>query len=54
MGMANQWTIPWLGQVESVAERISIDPTEVGISKVKGLAVRKHQHHQKGGRYELA
>ena len=32
-------TIPWLGQVELVVERTGIDPLEVGISKLKGLAL---------------
>ena len=31
-------TIPWLDQVELVAERTGFDPLEVGISKLKGLA----------------
>ena len=32
-------TIPWLDQVELVAERTGIDPLKVGISKLKGLAL---------------
>ena len=32
-------TIPWLDQVEVVAKRTGIDPLEVGISKLKGLAL---------------
>ena len=32
-------TIPWLDQVELVVERTGIDPLEVGISKLKGLAL---------------
>ena len=32
-------TIPWLDQVELVAERTGIDPLEVGISKLEGLAL---------------
>ena len=31
--------IPWLDQVELVAKRTGIDPLEVGISKLKGLAL---------------
>ena len=31
--------IPWLGQVELVAERTGIEPLEVGISKQRGLAL---------------
>ena len=32
-------TIPWLDQFEVVAERTGNDPVEVGISKLKGLAL---------------
>ena len=32
-------TIPWLDQVELVGERTFNDPVEVGISKLKGLAL---------------
>ena len=32
-------TIPWLDQVELVAERMGNNPVEVGISKLKGLAL---------------
>ena len=31
--------IPWLDQVQLVAERTGNDPVEVGISKLKGLAL---------------
>ena len=33
-------TIPWLDQVEMVAERNSTDPVEVGISKLVGIPLR--------------
>ena len=32
-------TIPWLDQVRIVAERMGNDPVEVGISKLKRLAL---------------
>ena len=32
-------TIPWLDQVKLVAERTGIEPLEVGMSKLKGLAL---------------
>ena len=32
-------TIPWLDQVELVVERTCIDPLEVGVSMLKGLAL---------------
>ena len=32
-------TIPWLDQVELLAERTGNDPVDVGISKLKGLAL---------------
>ena len=38
-GSDREATIPWLDQVELVAERIGIDPLEVGISKLKGLTL---------------
>ena len=38
MGMTEA-TIPWLDQVELVAERTGIDPLQEGISKLKGLAL---------------
>ena len=37
--MTRQATIPWLDQVKLVAERTSINPVKVGISKLKGLAL---------------
>ena len=38
-GSERDTMIPWLDQVELVAERTSIDPLEVGISKLKELAL---------------
>ena len=38
-GSDRQATIPWLDQVELVAEGTGINPLEVGISKLKGLAL---------------
>ena len=37
-GSNREATVPWLDQVELVAERMGIDPLEVGISNLKGLA----------------
>ena len=46
-------TIPWLNQVELVAERNNTNPTEIGISKLVGIPLRnmiaiKHEE----GKYE--
>ena len=38
-GSDRESTIPWLDQVELVAERTGIDPLEGGISKLKGVAL---------------
>ena len=38
-GSNREATILWLDQVELVAKRTGIDPLEVGISKLKGLAL---------------
>ena len=38
-GTNKQATILWLDHTEMVAEKIGIDPLEVGISKLKGLAL---------------
>ena len=38
-GSDRESTLIWLYQVELVAERTGFDPLEVGISKLKGLAL---------------
>ena len=38
-GSNKDGTIPWLDHIEMVVEKTGIDPLEVGISRLKGLAL---------------
>ena len=38
-GMNQKATIPWLEHVEAVAKKMGFDPLEIGMSKLKGMAL---------------